>query len=103
MNDKYFWLGSWMHTMPEKKSEQFDIIKRLCFGPLETEIFGLMDGKFFKEYHYIEGVCEGNIEFSFISCADFLKELEYEIELSILNHCNERADVLQNIKKELFG
>lgn len=103
MSDNYFWIGRWMHSMPKKETERFDIINRICFGPLETDILGLMDGKFFREYHYIEGICAGDIEFSFISGAEFLKELEYEIELSIKNNCSEIADALQDIKKELFG
>lgn len=44
-----FWIGGWHHTMPEEIIDRVDIIVKLCFGPLETEIWGVKDGRFFRE------------------------------------------------------
>ncbi len=45
MAENSFWNGNWYHVMPVRKEERFDVIRRLCFGPLETEILGLVVSK----------------------------------------------------------
>ena len=101
MTENSFWNGNWYHVMPVRKEERVDVIRRLCFGPLETEILGLKDGKPFRENRCIEGIEEGGIVFSYISQDAFLEEIEYEIRLSVDHHCRKRADLLRSIKESL--
>ncbi len=101
-----FFVGNWQHAMPARAKDsngRTDIIVRLCFGPLETEIYGISDnGKFFYEYHQIEGVQAGTRDFEYISGTLFFKELDYEIALSQKNNDLNRRDALELIKQELI-
>lgn len=88
MSAKYFWLCGWNHIMPQESADSNGrriIINRLCVGPVETDCYGIENNKFYHEYNIIEGILEGTIDFNYITKEEFLKELEYEIELSA-NH-----------------
>lgn len=96
-----YWVGSWKHSMPKEKSEdgRQDIIIRLCFGPLETDIWGVKDGRFFSEYHVIEGF--EDYTFEYVEAGRFFKELDYEIELCRKNNFTELEKRLKEIKISL--
>lgn len=101
-----FWISGWHHVMPKEKCDSHgrrEIICRLCFGPLETDIYGIENDKFYHEYHYIEGVLEGEIEFDYISREEFIKELEYEIRLSIKYKADKLTDALITIRDKLIS
>ena len=38
-----FWVGTWLHVIPDQKdsadNDKRIIIKHLCFGPVETQIW----------------------------------------------------------------
>ncbi|MCH5343708.1 MAG: hypothetical protein J1E64_06675 [Acetatifactor sp.] len=89
--------------MPEEKIDRVDIIVKLCFGPLETEIWGVKDGRFFRENQYIEGIREGDIDFDYIGEIEFLQELDREIKLSMDHNCIELIDMLNKYRARYFG
>ncbi len=96
-----YWVGSWLHEMPKEtqKDGRQDIIIRLCFGPLETDIWGIKDGKFFSEYHVIEGF--EDYTFEYVDAETFFKELDYEIEVCRKRGFTELEKRLEEIKIEL--
>ena len=105
MNSKEFWLNGWHHIMSEEKcdsEERRAIIRRLCFGPLETDFYGIEKDKFYHEYHYIEGLLEGEIDFYYISKEKFMNELEYEIKLSMEHKSDELTKALLIINDNLI-
>ena len=101
-----FFVGGWEHAMPDNRRDsngRLDIIIRLCFGPLETDIYGIdYKGIFFHEYKYLEGLQEGDVDYTIISDLLFFKELDYEIILSKKNNDDKRKDALQRIKEKLI-
>lgn len=100
-----FSLCGWYHRMPDEKFDSKGrraVICKLCFGPLETDFYGIEKDKFYHEYHYIEGVLEDEIEFSYISKDAFLNELGKEIELSIKYNADELTKALTEIQKSLI-
>lgn len=78
MGSKSFWLGGWHHIMPEKNCSnkgRLTVICRLCFGPLETDSYGIENDKFFHEHEYIEGVLEDEVDFSILARKSLLRNL----------------------------
>ena len=89
--------------MPEEKADRIDIITKVCFGPLETEIWGVKDGQFFVEFHFIEGLQEGEIDFHYVSAPKFLQALDFEIKLIMAQNCQELTDILNEYRTQYFG
>lgn len=96
MNDS-FWIDNWHHCAPREQDGRYEIIVRLCFAPLETEIYGSENGKLFREYHYIEGLRAGEKEFSYIELDEFRREVKREIALCEENDAYNLADELRQI------
>ncbi|MCQ2974573.1 MAG: hypothetical protein MJ211_07145 [Bacteroidales bacterium] len=72
--------NKWHHNGPEPiKDGTEKIVVNLCFGPLETIIYGIKDGKYFFEDTEIEGFEE--YYFENISKEKFIQQLNYEISL----------------------
>ncbi|MEX0083336.1 hypothetical protein [Clostridium butyricum] len=106
MNSKSFWLDRWCHVIPKKECDnkgRREIICRLCIGPLETDIYGIENDKFYHEYNYIEGLLEGEVDFYYISKEEFIKELEFEIKLSIEHQSYELTHFLLETKDVLVN
>lgn len=106
MDLKSFWLDGWHHIIPQKECDNKGrraIIYRLCFGPLETDSYGIENDKFYHEHHYIEGFLEGEIDFSYINKEEFIKELEYEIKLSMDYESDQLTQFLLEIKDILVN
>lgn len=104
MGSKSFCLNGWHHVMPEKNCSnkgRLTVICRLCFGPLETDSYGIENDKFYHEREYIEGVLENEVDFFYISKEEFVKELDYEIELSIEHESDKLTQYLLDIKDAL--
>lgn len=95
MTEYSFWVGSWQHIIfPEGKTadgEKFPVIRELCFGPLETMEYGVLNGGFYFEWHIIEGICEGERDLERIERERFIKVLENEVRL-----CKEYAPPLSD-------
>lgn len=81
----YFRANGWEHAAPEEKADQDGkraIIKHLCYGPLETVIYGVTtELKYYREYHIIEGLEEGERYFEYISRKKILDMIDHEISL----------------------
>lgn len=80
-----FQVGEWLHDVPDKEfdaSGKRTIVKRLCFGPLEAQIwFELKDGSYSHETHFIEGIQAGEVYVNGISKPEMLEVLRCEIIL----------------------
>lgn len=80
-----FKIGTWLHDAPDTgfdASGKQAIVKHLCFGPLETRIwYKLIDGRYCREIHFIEGLQEGERYTDFISKSEMLEVLDNEIAL----------------------
>lgn len=80
-----FQVGEWLHEVPAKEFDtagKRNLVKRLCFGPLETQIWcELKDGSYSHEIHFIEGIQDGEVYVNSISKSEMLEVLKYEIAL----------------------
>ncbi len=80
-----FWVGAWLHKRPDTgydSSGKQAIIKHLCFGPVETQIwYKLKNGQYCCERNFIEGLQEGERFIDFISKSEMLELIENEISL----------------------
>lgn len=96
---KGFWVGGWEHVIfsaEELRGEaKCPVIMRLCFGPLETMEYGVLDGKFYFESKILEGIDEGDCIFEIIDKEHFIDVMENEIRL-----CKEHApQLLEQVTK----
>lgn len=96
-----FWVGGWEHVIFSAEElhagEKCPIIRQLCFGPLETLEYGVLDGKFYFESKMLEGIEEGDCVFEIIEKEHFFDMLKNEINL-----CREYApQLLQQVTKRL--
>lgn len=96
-----FWTERWLHTTPCKTKDRTEIIRHLCFGPLETYIVGIHNNQYFREIHEIEGVIEDDIDFRYISKEEFIRELDNEILLCLKYHAGEQAEILKAYKENI--
>ena len=97
-----FWVGGWEHVIISE-NEQTDgkrpVIRQLCFGPLETLEYGVMNGKFYFESRVLEGIDEGECIFKFIGAERFIEVIQNEIAL-----CEKHAPQLsEQVKARLDG
>lgn len=80
-----FWSGKWLHDPPSKEYDSTGkrtIIKHLCFGPAETQIwYETADGQCYFELHIIEGLQAGDVFLDQISKVKMLEAINTEIEL----------------------
>lgn len=80
-----FKIGTWLHDAPDvgfDASGKQAIVKHLCFGPLETQIWcKLIDGRYCREIHFIEGLQAGERYTDFIEKSEMLKVIDNEIAL----------------------
>ena len=89
-----FRIGIWEHAAPEEHYDRDGkraIIKHLCYGPLETMIYGVTtDSTYYWEYHIIEGLEEGERFLEYISKEKML-EVDAALAISIgIGYPNER-------------
>ena len=89
-----FRIGIWEHAAPEEHYDRDGkraIIKHLCYGPLETMIYGVTtDSTYYWEYHIIEGLEEGERFLEYISKEKML-EIDAALAISIgIGYPNER-------------
>lgn len=82
---KGFWVDGWEHVIFSaeelRAGEKCPVIRQLCFGPLETVEYGVLDGELYFENMVLEGIGEGDCVFEIIDNEHFLEVLEYEIHL----------------------
>lgn len=83
-----FSVGAWLHDIP---STEYDvngkraIVRHLCFGPLETRIwYETMDGRYWRELHFIEGPQAGELYADSISQSEMLDVIKSEAALCII-------------------
>lgn len=96
-----FWVGGWEHVIFSgeelRTGEKCPVIMQLCFGPLETMEYGVLDGKFYFESKILEGIDEGDCIFEIIDKEHFIDVMENEIRL-----CKEHApQLLEQVTKRL--
>lgn len=100
-----FRVGAWLHDAPDtgyNTSGKQAIVKHLCFGPLETQIwYKLKDGQYCREIHFIEGLQEGERFIDFISKSEMLEVIETEIALCIKHGETSLAALLQAEKEKI--
>ncbi len=101
-----FWAGAWLHDAPD---EAFDhtgkrvIVKRLCFGPAETQIwYEATDGQYFQELHIEEGIQAGERYVDVISKSAMLNVLKTEIALCEKYNEPEMSILFQTEKEKLM-
>lgn len=94
-----FILGSWHHVLPNKTFDlngRRGIVRHLCFGPLETQIYGITsDNQYYYEYSILEGIEEGERTFYFIDKGELLKAIDKEILLCRENHAEKMMQILE--------
>lgn len=96
-----FWVGGWEHVIFSadelRAGKKCPVISHLCFGPLETLEYGVLDGKFYFESKILEGIDEGDCIFEIIDKEHFTGVIENEIRL-----CKEHAPQLfEQVTKRL--
>ncbi len=99
------WVGAWLHDEPDRTFDSRGnraIVKRLCFGPAETQIwYETADGQYFCERHMIEGIQAGARFVDFISKSKMLEVLKSEIAVCETCNAPELAVLFQAEKEKL--
>lgn len=98
-----FWAGHWQHVIFSADEFRADgknpVIQQLCYGPLETLEYGVLNGKFYFENKVLEGIDEGECIFEFIGKERFIEVIQNEIRL-----CEKHApQLLEQVTKRLDG
>lgn len=99
---KGFWVDGWEHVIFSAEElrvgEKCPVIRQLCFGPLETVEYGVLEnGEFYCENRILEGIGEGDSYFEIIDKESFLKAVENELRL-----CGEYApQLLEQAAKQI--
>lgn len=98
-----FWVDNWQHVIfsaEELHTEgKCPVIRWLCFGPLETLEYGVLNGKFYFENKVLEGIDEGECIFEIIGRERFVEVIQNEIRL-----CEKHApQLLEQVKARLDG
>lgn len=100
-----FRVGTWTHNAPDTEysaSGKRAIVKHLCFGPLETRIwYKLIDGRYCREIHFIEGLQAGERFTDFISKSEMLEVVESEIALCKKHGVIDMENLLQAEKEKI--
>lgn len=89
-------IGSWLHCAPERdfRDGRRAIVKRLCFGPLESWSFGVTaDSGYFREVRILEGTDERSL--SSISLEELREAIAGEIRLCRKHQGEDLAALLQ--------
>lgn len=94
-----FWIGAWHHDIPRKAKDRIEIIRNLCFGPLETYIVGIHNNQYFREIHEIEPY--EDTYFKYISKEEFVSELDNEIRLCLKYNVDEQAEILKSYRENI--
>lgn len=98
-----FWVGRWNHIIFSAEELQENgkcpVLRQLCFGPLESVEYGVLDGEFYFENRVLEGIGEGDRVFEIIDKDSFMKTLENEIRLCRENAPNFLEQVTERINK----
>ena len=98
-------IGAWLHDVPDTEynaSGKQAIVKHLCFGPLETQIwYKLIDGQYCHEIHFIEGLQEGERFTNFISRSEMIQVIEAEIVLCKKHSKPDLAALFQAEKEKI--
>lgn len=94
--------GHWFYALPEEKGARYDVVVRLCFAPLETDIWGIKDGLFFHENHKIEGI-DAALNFQEVSQDEFYQALNDVIELSRSNNWKVLYEKLLDTKDDILA
>ena len=98
-------MGAWLHDEPDRTFDSRGnraIVKRLCFGPAETQIwYETADGQYFCERHMIEGIQAGARFVDFISKSKMLEVLKSEIAVCETCNAPELAVLFQAEKEKL--
>jgi len=98
-------IGAWLHDAPDtgyNTSGKQAIVKHLCFGPLETQIwYKLIDGQYCCETHFVEGIQEGERFTESISKSEMLTVIEAEIALCKKHGETDMATLLQAEKEKI--
>ena len=80
-----FMVGAWLHEGPDKGydfSGKQAIVKHLCFGPLEIQIwYKLKDGQYCREIHFIDGIQAGERYTDYIEKSEMIEIIDNEIAL----------------------
>lgn len=97
--------GQWFYALPEKTTDRHDIIVRMIFAPMETDIWGIKDGQFFHENNKIEGIEEG-ITFEFVTGEEFFCAVDAAIEVGRENEWTQWTEEIilarDKIKEEFY-
>ena len=100
-----FWVGNWLHDSPGKEYDSTGkraIIRHLCFGPAETQIwYKSADGQYYYELHIIEGLQAGDIFLDQISTVKMLEAINTEIDLCKRLGKTELAAIFQTEKEKI--
>lgn len=101
-----FWIGEWLHEIPDteydKKGRQA-IVKHLCIGPLETQIwYKLENGQYCYEINFIEGLESGELYMEFLSKFQMIEVIESEIALCEKYNKTELAALFQVEKEKIL-
>lgn len=100
-----FWVGQWMHCAPDEKYDangRRNIIKHMCWGPLETQIwFETSDHKYYYEEHIIEGILEGDKTLEAISKIEMIKAINDEIILCKKYSASKLIPLFENEREKI--
>lgn len=96
-----FWADRWQHVIFSADELRLEgkcpVIQHLCYGPLETLEYGVLDGEFYFENKVLEGIDEGSSFFEKIDKQHFGGVLENERRL-----CEKYApQLLEQVTKRL--
>lgn len=96
-----FWADRWQHDIfsaDDIRAEgKCPVVRRLCYGPLETLEYGISDGEFYFENKVLEGIDEGSVITEKIGKRRLGEVLENELRL-----CEKYApQLLEQVTKRL--
>ena len=90
--------GSWSYLLPQQIGERYEIIRKFGTNPSKKDIWGLEDGKFFRES---ENEQENKNERVEVPPQVFFDELDFIITVSRGNNSRALCDALTDIRGRL--
>lgn len=105
MNQIY--IGNICHCMPANSTDKEgnrDIIIKLCFGPIESIVYGITkDNKYYMDFTFPVGFGDGELEHDYrmISKLEMLEAIDNEIGLCELNGGNAIVEALKFEKAKI--
>ncbi len=90
--------GTWSYLMPQQLGERYEIIRKFGNNPTKKDIWGLEDGKFFRES---ENEQENKKERVEVPPQVFFDELDFIITVSRGNNSRALCDALMDIRGRL--